>query len=102
MTFRMLTAGVVCGALMLPLAAYAQSGATGGAVAGAIGGAVVAGPVGAVVGGGTAAGEAHALASRVKAMSEASPGSLIIFSSTIEPEFNVPVLYIDCSANTRG
>lgn len=51
MTIRMLTAGVVCGALMLPLAAYAQNGATGGAVAGAIGGAVVAGPVGAVVGG---------------------------------------------------
>ncbi len=48
---RMLTAGVVVGALMLPLAAYAQSGATTDAVTGAVGGALVAGPVGAVVGG---------------------------------------------------
>ncbi len=48
---RMLTAGVVVGALMLPLAAYAQSGTTTGAVTGAVGGALVAGPVGAVVGG---------------------------------------------------
>ncbi|MDP2296362.1 MAG: DUF1236 domain-containing protein [Pseudolabrys sp.] len=48
---RMLSAGVVIGALMLPFVAYAQSGATTGAVSGAVGGAVVGGPVGAVVGG---------------------------------------------------
>jgi hypothetical protein len=48
---RMLTAGVVFGALMLPLAAYAQSGATTGAVTGAVGGAIVGGPIGLVVGG---------------------------------------------------
>ena len=47
-----LTAGAVFGALMLPLAANAQtSGVATGATAGAIGGAVVGGPVGAVVGG---------------------------------------------------
>jgi len=48
---KMLTAGVVLGALAIPLAAYAQGGAVGGATVGAVGGAVVAGPVGAVVGG---------------------------------------------------
>jgi hypothetical protein len=48
---RMLMAGAVLGALLMPLAAQAQSGATSGAAAGAIGGAIVAGPVGAVVGG---------------------------------------------------
>ena len=48
---RILSAGVIVGALMLPLAAYAQSGATTGAVAGAVGGAIVGGPVGLVVGG---------------------------------------------------
>lgn len=51
MNNRMLSAGVVIGALVLPLAAYAQSGATTGAVTGAVGGAIVAGPVGLVVGG---------------------------------------------------
>lgn len=48
---RMLTAGVVLGALMLPLAAYAQSGVAAGAATGAVGGAIVGGPVGLVVGG---------------------------------------------------
>ena len=48
---RVLSAGVVIGALMLPLAAYAQSGAATGAVTGAVGGAIVGGPVGLVVGG---------------------------------------------------
>lgn len=49
---RILTAGAVFGALMLPVAATAQnSGVAAGATAGAIGGAIVAGPVGAVVGG---------------------------------------------------
>lgn len=48
---RILSAGVIIGALMLPLAAYAQSGATTGAVTGAVGGAIVGGPVGLVVGG---------------------------------------------------
>jgi hypothetical protein len=47
----MLIAGAVLGAVMLPLAAQAQSGAASGAAAGAVGGAVVGGPVGAVVGG---------------------------------------------------
>ena len=46
------TAGAVVGALMLPVAAYAQtSGVAAGATAGAIGGAIVGGPVGLVVGG---------------------------------------------------
>jgi hypothetical protein len=46
------TAGAVFGALMLPLAAHAQSsGVAAGATAGAIGGAIVAGPIGLVVGG---------------------------------------------------
>ncbi len=48
---RMLMAAAVVGAVMLPLAAQAQSGATTGAAAGAVGGAIVGGPVGAVVGG---------------------------------------------------
>jgi hypothetical protein len=43
--------GVVIGALVLPLAAYAQSGAATGAVTGAVGGAIVGGPIGLVVGG---------------------------------------------------
>jgi hypothetical protein len=47
----MLMAAAIVGAVMLPLAAQAQGGATTGATAGAIGGAIVAGPVGAVVGG---------------------------------------------------
>jgi hypothetical protein len=51
MTHKMLAAGVVLGALMIPLAAYAQGGAVGGATAGAVGGAIVGGPIGAVVGG---------------------------------------------------
>jgi uncharacterized protein YcfJ len=47
-----LTAGAVFGALMIPLAANAQtSGVAAGATTGAIGGAIVGGPVGAVVGG---------------------------------------------------
>jgi uncharacterized protein DUF1236 len=47
-----LTAGAVFGALMLPLAANAQtSGVAAGATTGAVGGAIVGGPVGAVVGG---------------------------------------------------
>jgi hypothetical protein len=48
---RILTAGAVCGALMLPIAAHAQSGVATGATTGAVGGAIVGGPVGAVVGG---------------------------------------------------
>ncbi len=48
---RMLLAGVVVGALMIPIATYAQSGATTGAVTGAVGGAIVGGPIGLVVGG---------------------------------------------------
>jgi hypothetical protein len=49
---RILTAGAVFGALMLPLAATAQSsGVAAGATTGVIGGAIVGGPVGAVVGG---------------------------------------------------
>ena len=48
---RILTAGAVFGALMLPLAAHAQSGVAAGATTGAVGGAIIAGPVGAVVGG---------------------------------------------------
>jgi hypothetical protein len=47
----MLMAAAVVGAVMLPLAAQAQGGATTGAAAGAVGGAIVGGPVGAVVGG---------------------------------------------------
>ena len=48
---RLLAAGVVLGALMLPVTVYAQSGAATGAVTGAVGGAIVGGPVGLVVGG---------------------------------------------------
>lgn len=48
---RILTAGVVLGVLMLPVAAYAQSGVAAGATTGAVGGAIIGGPVGAVVGG---------------------------------------------------
>jgi hypothetical protein len=48
---RILTAGAVLGALMLPVAAYAQGGVAAGATTGAVGGAIVGGPVGAVVGG---------------------------------------------------
>ena len=48
---KILTAGAVFGALMLPVAAYAQSGVAAGATTGAVGGAIVGGPVGAVVGG---------------------------------------------------
>jgi len=51
MTNRILLAAAIAGAVMLPLAAQAQGGATTGATAGAIGGAIVGGPVGAVVGG---------------------------------------------------
>lgn len=51
MNNQMLSAGVVIGALMLPLAAYAQSGAATGAATGAVGGAIVGGPVGLVVAG---------------------------------------------------
>jgi hypothetical protein len=46
-----LTAGAVFGALMLPIAAYAQGGVATGATTGAVGGAIIGGPVGAVVGG---------------------------------------------------
>ena len=46
-----LMTGAAALALLLPIAAYAQSGAAAGAATGAIGGAVVGGPVGAVVGG---------------------------------------------------
>lgn len=48
---RMLAAGVVFGALMLPIAAHAQSGVAAGATTGAVGGAIVGGPIGLVVGG---------------------------------------------------
>lgn len=48
---RILTASAVIGALMLPVAAYAQGGAVTGAATGAVGGAIIGGPVGAVVGG---------------------------------------------------
>jgi hypothetical protein len=48
---KILTAGALLGALMIPVAAHAQSGVATGAAAGAVGGAVVGGPVGAVVGG---------------------------------------------------
>lgn len=48
---KILTAGAICGALMLPVAAHAQSGVAAGATTGAVGGAIVGGPVGAVVGG---------------------------------------------------
>lgn len=48
---KILTAGALAGALMLPVAAYAQSGVAAGATTGAVGGAIVGGPVGAVVGG---------------------------------------------------
>ena len=46
-----LMTGAAALALLLPFAAYAQSGAAAGAATGAVGGAVVGGPVGAVVGG---------------------------------------------------
>ena len=49
---KVCTAGAVFGALMIPVAANAQtSGVAAGATAGAIGGAIVGGPVGFVVGG---------------------------------------------------
>jgi hypothetical protein len=48
---KILTAGAVVGALMLPVAAHAQSGVATGATTGAVGGAIIGGPVGAVVGG---------------------------------------------------
>ena len=48
---KILTAGAVLGALMLPVVAHAQSGVATGATTGAVGGAIVGGPVGAVVGG---------------------------------------------------
>ena len=51
MQTKILTAGAVLGALMLPVAAHAQSGVAAGATTGAVGGAIVGGPVGAVVGG---------------------------------------------------
>jgi uncharacterized protein YcfJ len=51
MNNRILTAGAVLGALMLPVVAHAQGGAAVGATTGAVGGAIVGGPVGAVVGG---------------------------------------------------
>jgi Protein of unknown function (DUF1236) len=51
MQTKILTAGAVLGALMLPIAAHAQSGVAAGATTGAVGGAIVGGPVGAVVGG---------------------------------------------------
>jgi hypothetical protein len=50
MHIKMMT-GAAALALLLPIAAYAQSGVAAGATAGAVGGAVVGGPVGAVVGG---------------------------------------------------
>lgn len=48
---KILMAGAVFGALMVPFAAQAQSGVATGATTGAVGGAIVGGPVGAVVGG---------------------------------------------------
>ena len=52
MHMKMMTAGALFGALMLPLAANAQtSGVAAGATTGAVGGAIIGGPVGAVVGG---------------------------------------------------
>jgi hypothetical protein len=48
---RILAAGALVGALILPVAALAQSGAAVGATTGAVGGLVVGGPIGAVVGG---------------------------------------------------
>jgi hypothetical protein len=48
---KIMTAGAICGALMLPVVAHAQSGVAAGATTGAVGGAIVGGPVGAVVGG---------------------------------------------------
>ena len=50
MQMKLMT-GAAALALLLPIAAYAQSGVAAGATAGAVGGAVVGGPVGAVVGG---------------------------------------------------
>ena len=51
MKIRILSVGAALGVLMLPIAAYAQSGAATGAVTGAVGGAIVGGPIGLVVGG---------------------------------------------------
>ena len=48
---KILMAGALLGAVMLPIAAHAQSGVAAGATTGAVGGAIVGGPVGAVVGG---------------------------------------------------
>ncbi|MDB5600452.1 MAG: hypothetical protein JWN71_2496 [Xanthobacteraceae bacterium] len=48
---QILMAGAVLGALAMPVATLAQSGAATGAVGGAVGGAIVGGPIGAVVGG---------------------------------------------------
>jgi hypothetical protein len=48
---KILTAGALLSALILPVAAHAQSGVAAGATTGAVGGAIVGGPVGAVVGG---------------------------------------------------
>jgi hypothetical protein len=48
---RILAAGAVMGALLLPVAAHAQSGAAVGATTGAVGGLIIGGPIGAVVGG---------------------------------------------------
>jgi hypothetical protein len=48
---KILTVGALLSALMLPVAAHAQSGVAAGATTGAVGGAVIGGPVGAVVGG---------------------------------------------------
>lgn len=50
MTKRILIAGAMLGAVMLPLAAHAQSGVAAGATTGAVGGAIVGGPIGAAVG----------------------------------------------------
>jgi len=52
---NLLSATVLGTALLLPLAAYAQSGAATGAATGAVTGGVVGGPVGAAVGAGVGA-----------------------------------------------
>src|SRR5437868_4924210 len=51
MNKSILTTGAVVSALMLSVAAHAQSGVAAGATTGAVGGAIVGGPVGAVIGG---------------------------------------------------
>lgn len=51
MQHKIMTAGVLMTALMVPVAANAQSGVAAGATTGAVGGAIVGGPIGAVVGG---------------------------------------------------